>query len=105
MSIEGRLARLERANRRLKVGGLLGSLLVASVFAMGQARPPGRVETESVTILDRRGSRVGFFGVTYADGSDVGEPMLGFYDSDGAIGTYLTRCASYGKSRSEVGVP
>src|SRR5689334_2274661 len=39
MSVEERLDRLERENRRLKVVGLILVMIFASVFVMGQARP------------------------------------------------------------------
>jgi hypothetical protein len=51
MSIEDRLARLERENRRLKLGGLLGLLVVASVFLMGQARPATTTAADTFTLL------------------------------------------------------
>jgi hypothetical protein len=35
MSVEDRLARLERENRRLKGAGLLAMVIAASVFLMG----------------------------------------------------------------------
>jgi hypothetical protein len=52
MSVEDRLARLERENRRLKVTGLLLLLAAASVFVMGQVRPPGPVDTTGLNIRD-----------------------------------------------------
>ena len=89
MSIEERLLRLERENRRLKVAGLLVLLITASALLMGQTRIPQRIESEKFVLKDRRGVDIAFFGTAYSEGSDVGMPWLGFYEADGTIKTYL----------------
>jgi hypothetical protein len=52
MSIEDRIARLERENRRLKVGALLAVLIIGGTFIMGQARPATSIglELRNVTL-------------------------------------------------------
>src|SRR4051794_5500648 len=77
MSIEERLTRLERENRRLKVGGLLVLLVAASVFLMGQARPAVEVQAQRFTLVNAAGQRMGEFKV----GGD-GLPGLYLYEED-----------------------
>jgi hypothetical protein len=93
MSIEDRIARLESENRRLKIGALLGLLVMSAIFMMGQARPATRVEAESFVVRDRRGVEVASFGATYGPNSEAGGAWLAFYDyrPDGgrSIGTFF----------------
>ena len=79
--MEARLARLERENRRLKLGGMAALAAIASIFLMAQTRPPARVvEAEVFVVKDRRGVELAQFGATYAPGSDVGGAWLAFHD-------------------------
>jgi hypothetical protein len=75
MSIEDRLARLERENRRLKVTVLLVLMLVATVFLMGQARPPTNSPAEKFSLIRPGGGVLGAF-TTFE-----GKPWLVLYDS------------------------
>src|SRR5688572_21529933 len=74
MSIEVRLARLERENRRLKVIGLLVIAIAASVFLMGQVRPPSEVVAQRFTLVNGDGARVGELRA-----NDDGLPYFGLY--------------------------
>lgn len=85
MSVEDRLARLERENRRLKLAGLLMLAVIGSVFMMGQVRPPTRYEAESFILRDRRGVTIAALGTSYEADSNVGRPILSFYEPDGSI--------------------
>ena len=71
MSIEDRIARLERENRRLKVGALLGLLVIVAVFIMGQARPPRVLEAEAFVLRDSTGVRLAQLSI-----EDDGLPRL-----------------------------
>jgi hypothetical protein len=75
MSIEDRLARLERENRRLKVAGLLVLLATVSVFLMGQARPAQRIMAGSFAVTNTSGDVVAILG---SDG-ERGMPYLNLY--------------------------
>jgi hypothetical protein len=79
MSIEDRIARLERENRRLKVAALLVLLVLGSVFVLGQVSPPTRVEAESFAVRDRQGVERASFGATYGPNGEPGA-WLAFYD-------------------------
>lgn len=60
MSIEDRIARLERENRRLKVAVLLVLAVIGSVFVMGQARPATAPPvSSSFTVVNTNGVDVG----------------------------------------------
>jgi hypothetical protein len=86
VSIEERLARLERENRRLKVAGLLVLLMAASVFLMGQARPAQRITAQAFTLTDQGGAIIGEFKV-----NDTGMPVLTMYYPDQAEPTIALR--------------
>lgn len=54
--LEGRLARLERENRGLKLAGALLAGLCGAALLTGQAAPPGAVvASEKLTLKDARG--------------------------------------------------
>jgi hypothetical protein len=80
MSIEDRIARLERENRRLRVGALLGLLTVAAVLLLGQARPARVLEAEAFVLRDRAGVALAGLEV-----DDDGYPRLGLYDRNGKV--------------------
>lgn len=75
-----RLGRLERENRRLKLAGLLVLTLFASVFLMGQARPPTTIEAQEFVIVDTSGKSLGRLGV-----GDDGLPILTMRGTDDTI--------------------
>jgi hypothetical protein len=75
MSIEDRMARLEREHRRLKVAGLLMLLIVASAFLMGQSRMATSYVADSFT-LNRPGG-----GVSGLFWTGPGRPTLTLFGS------------------------
>ena len=79
-SLSHRLGRLEQENRRLKLAGLLGLTLLASVFLMGQARAPATIQAQEFVIVDRAGTSFGRFGM----GED-GLPILTMRGKDDTI--------------------
>ena len=76
MSIEDRIARLERENRRLKIGALLGLLVVGAVIIMGQSRPPAELIAQRFTLVNGDGVRIGELKA-----SDDGLPLLFLYEA------------------------
>src|SRR5262245_56049481 len=89
-----RLERVERENRRWKLGTLFTLLALASLLLMGQARTPSTVEAENFVVKDRRGVAIAFFGAGYDPNSDRGTGMLGFYtyrpDGSASVGTFMS---------------
>jgi hypothetical protein len=61
-TIELRLARLERENRRLKSVGLVLIVALASLFLMGQVRPAREITAEKFTLVDGAGSTIAVLG-------------------------------------------
>jgi hypothetical protein len=92
MSIEDRLARLERENRRLKIAGLLVLAVVGSVFAMGQARPATEMTAQRFVLTDSSGQRAGEFMV----GAD-GYPGLYLYEPGQQYPTIFLDVAKLGQ--------
>jgi len=92
MSVEERLVRLERENRRLKLIGLLVLAIIGSVFVMGQVRPPAVVEAQRFTVRDSRGIEVASLSALSANGEPAGA-WLAFidYKPDGgpSVGTFF----------------
>jgi len=92
-TLEDRVRRLERENQRLKRVGLLAVLAISSVFLMGQARMPERIEAESFVVKDRRGITLAVLGAAYPTGTNTAYPTLSYYsyapDGSSSIGTYL----------------
>ena len=78
MSVEARLGRLERENRRLKRAGLLGLAVIAAVMLMGQVRPTRVLEAEAFILRDSTGTALAGLEVD----SD-GYPRFGLYDRNG----------------------
>jgi hypothetical protein len=93
MSIEDRLAHLECENRRLKVAGLLVLVAAASVFLMGLARAPQRVEADTFVVRNRQGVITATLGAAYEANGEPAGAWLAFYDykPDGgpAVGTFF----------------
>ena len=79
-ALADRLGRLERDNRRLKLAGLLILTLVASVFLMGQVRPPATIQAQEFVVVDKVGKTLGRFGV-----GDDGLPILIMRGTDDTI--------------------
>lgn len=76
-SIEERLDKLERQNRRLKQAGLLALIAITAIVLMGQSAPKSRtVEANSFVLTDEKGNM-------RADLSMVGGAGLTVYDSKG----------------------
>ena len=81
MSIEERVARLERQNRRLKQGLAAVVLVVAGAVIMGATKQTGlgeTIEAQAFVVKDKSGKIRALLGV-----SKSSEPTLQFYDKDG----------------------
>ena len=79
VEIAGRVQRLERDNRRLRLaaGGLVAVLVAATVAAVLPAQVPEVIEARAFRVLDENGTpRAG-----------LGAPGLAFYSEDGTIQT------------------
>src|SRR4051812_31626071 len=98
MNIEDRLARLERENRRLKLGAVLGLLVVASVFLMGQVRP-SQLEAESFVVKDNRGRIVAQLSATYSEDFRQSWAGLSFFDADQQTRSYFSNSNNRGNFR------
>lgn len=68
MSVEDRLAQLERENRRLKAAGLLVLIVAGAVFLMGQARPPQRVVASEFVLVNASGEVMAQLGAYDEEG-------------------------------------
>ncbi|MFQ5894499.1 MAG: hypothetical protein ACE5JJ_01585 [Nitrospinota bacterium] len=78
MTLEERLSRLERQNRRLKQVGALALALLGSILLMGQALPKSRtVEAEKLVLKDPKGRERARLWI------DKNGPRLTFYDEKG----------------------
>ncbi len=84
-TLADRVGRLERENRRLKLAGLLALSLVASVFVMGQSRPPATIEAREFVIVDKAGKSFGRLGI-----GDDGLPILVMRGKDDTIRALLS---------------
>jgi hypothetical protein len=103
MDLEHRVAKLERENRRLRLAGLLGLMLIGAVFVMGQARTPQRIEAENFVVKDRRGVVLAVLGASYPMSpvsSDVGTPMLSYYSYE-PDGRYVIRTYFQGEAAGD----
>jgi hypothetical protein len=98
MSIEDRLARLERENRSLKVAGLLVLLVAASVFLMGQAQPT-TVEAENFVVKDNRGRIVAQLSASYSEDYRQSWAGLSLFDADQQTRTYFSNANNRGSFR------
>lgn len=78
-SVLTRLERLERANRRLALSGLVLLCVLMGLAGLGAAVPPSQsVEAELFVIKDRDGRVHGSFGITDPSGA----PSLVLYDPE-----------------------
>jgi len=73
-----RLDRLERENRRLKRAGVAALAVMATVFLMGQARPPTIVEAQQFIVRNADGARVAWLAT-----DRNGLPSLTLFDKEG----------------------
>lgn len=82
MTLEDRLTRLERKNRRLTLAMLLTGVAAALVVTIGAARPEAVrdvVRAHSFVLLDENGKMRALLAVT------ENEPMLGLADENGRV--------------------
>ncbi len=78
MTIEQRLSRLERQNRRLKFGGMFLLLGIGAVFLMGQAKGvPEEIKARKFTLVDEAGDTRAILGITTMDTAS-----LSFWDGE-----------------------
>jgi hypothetical protein len=75
--ILARLENVERQNRHLKRGGIVGALLLAMVFIMGQAKSSRIVEAEAFVLKDLSGNSRARWGMA------GGNPALTLTDAKG----------------------
>jgi len=90
VSLEDRVASLERDNRHLKVILLTVASIFAAVFLMGQTRPPTSLTGESLTLWKPGSSRIpavmmftddkGITQVSVHDSKGESRIRLSFYD-------------------------
>lgn len=108
-SLSDRVARLELENRRLRMIGLAGSVLVASIVLVGANKGPRTIEAEKIVLLDSHGrarltiSTPSFAGATI-DGSPD-DPTVWLTDEKGADRAMLRTDGLFfanGKSRPTV---
>jgi hypothetical protein len=78
-----RVDRLERQIRRLKRGALAGLLAVASLIAMGQARPNTGVEAQRFTLRDAKGAKRAELVLDSETPQSSPNPTLRFFDEKG----------------------
>jgi hypothetical protein len=100
MSVEERLARLERENRRLKVVGMLVMMIAAAVFLTGQSQPPSEIVAQRFTLVNGDGARIGELRA-----NDGGLPYFALYEpgqTSSVISMGLTRM---GSSSGPIGGP
>lgn len=83
MTLEERVTRLERENRRLRAAGLIALSLVGSVFLMGQTRVPRRIEAESFAVRTPYGQTVALLSGNETAGPQQGHGQLTLYDTTG----------------------
>jgi hypothetical protein len=92
-TIEQRLRKLERQNRRLKLSGIAGLLIVGTFVVMGQASwqgMPAAVKARSLVLVDANGAtRARLFMSTIAGG-----PELDLYDENGKSRVMLAETAN-----------
>lgn len=78
----GRIERLERESRRLKLGCLVFALGAVSLLLMGQVSPPRVIEAQGIRIRNSSGQIVADFGTHITGGEWEGLPMLIMYDRE-----------------------
>ena len=79
-----RVEKLEKANRRLKLAGVLALTLVGCLLLLGAASPKRTVEAEEFVLRDANGDERARLGIT-ASGS-----ALGFRDANGNLRAVLS---------------
>src|SRR6267142_1013042 len=85
VGLEDRLSRLEQENRRLRMGGGVLLIALASLFLIGQASPQKRVvAAEAFVLIGSQGKPRAELALT----SD-GRPGLRFYGADGRFVSIL----------------
>jgi hypothetical protein len=84
-TVDHRLARLERDNRRLRFGLLLTLLLPMAFFATATGWYLKRLETESLIVRGPNGQTVAVIGSDDTEGSTSGDGYLTLYRSDGSV--------------------
>jgi hypothetical protein len=78
-SLSSRLARLERENRRLKVGGILVLALLGAVFLTGLSVEDPIIGAEAFTLVDKQGNMRAVFAMINE------EPTLAMFDTNGKM--------------------
>ena len=79
-NLPGRVTRLERENRRLRLGGLMATVLLGGMLLLGQAAPseiPKEIKAHQFTVVDEDGksrAKLGQTGFTLLN--DKGEPVV-----------------------------
>ena len=79
-NLAGRVTRLERENRRLRLVGLMATALLGGMFLLGQAAPkeiPKEIRAEKFIAVDEKGksrARLGPTGFALLD--DMGDPAV-----------------------------
>jgi hypothetical protein len=94
-----RIARLERANRRLKVIGLALALVLLALTAMASGRKPRTIEAEKIVVLDGHGRPRIVLGTPAVAGAavdmDRDEPAIWLTDGGGTDRTIATSDGFY----------
>jgi hypothetical protein len=94
-----RIARLERANRQLKVLGAGSVLALAALLSMGFATKPRTIEAEKIVIRDSHGRARLTIGTPkvagFAGGLGPDEPAIWLSDENGTDRTNLTEGGLY----------
>jgi hypothetical protein len=78
--IARRIAKLERENRVLKIGGLGLALFIVGLHAMGTSGSPRTIEAEKIVLLDQHGHPRIVMGTSL-----YGGPAFGMKSDDPAI--------------------
>lgn len=91
-TVEKRLERVERQNRRMKVIGGVAILIMAALLLVGWVTPSPRILTEDGFIVeDSSGRERIFIGM-----SDDDEPVVVFYNPDHSILHYINPAGNTG---------
>ncbi len=99
LSVEQRLRRVERENRRIKLGMLAVMLVTGSLFLLGQSRParvPELIKAQKFQVVDREGRVRIMLGVS-GDGSGDSRAIVGLQDRSNRVLAVLA-VSEYGGS-------